>query len=93
MNTEKLLDERKTTHGHYPVQAPIVEGIIDLLRNSPNWATLPDTHRVAIYLIALKLGRVATGNYDEIDHWRDIAGYAKLVEREINAAGHVSSNK
>lgn len=80
-----LLQDRKKTHGEYRDQAPIVECIIESLRSSPNWVTLPDTHRVAIYLIALKLGRIGTGNFNEPDHWADIAGYAKLVENEIVA--------
>ena len=26
-----------------------------------------------------KLGRIINGNPDKVDHWTDIAGYAKLV--------------
>lgn len=81
-----LLQDRRKTHGEYRDQAPIVEYIIESMRGSPNWGYLPATHRVAIYLIALKLGRVGTGNFNEADHWADIAGYAKLVENEIVAA-------
>ena len=80
MNTDELLEQRKNTHGSYTEQAPIVEGIIDLIRRSPNWEYLPAFQRVAIYLIALKLGRISTGNFIEPDHWADIAGYARLVE-------------
>lgn len=85
-SVEELLSERRGTHGDYRDQAPIVECIIECLRCSPNWDNLPPTHRVAIYLIALKLGRIGTGNFNEVDHWKDIAGYAKLVEREIETA-------
>lgn len=82
-SVEAVLEERKGTHGDYKEQAPIVESIIDALRNSPNWATMPETHRVAIYLISLKLGRIGTGNFNEPDHWVDIAGYAQLVAKGI----------
>lgn len=83
MNTDELLTQRKNTHGDYTDQAPVVEGIIELLRGSPNWGNLPATHRVALYLIALKIGRISTGDFNEPDHWADIAGYARLVERRL----------
>jgi len=92
-DTQELLDQRKTTHGSFTDQAPIVESIISVMRNSPNWRALPDTHRVSIYLIALKLGRIGTGNYNEPDHWADIAGYAKLIENKINDATVIHPGK
>ena len=35
--------------------------------------------REAIDMIIHKLGRIINGNPDKVDHWTDIAGYAKLV--------------
>ena len=38
---------------------------------------------VALDMIFHKLARIGCGNNREIDHWRDIAGYATLVENEL----------
>jgi hypothetical protein len=83
-NVDDTLDERGTKYGDYGEQAAIVERLIETIRKSPNWDHMPATHRVALYLIALKIGRVCTGDVNYDDNWRDIAGYATLVEREIN---------
>jgi hypothetical protein len=82
---DDLLEQRGNTHGNFSDVSHITETIMGEMRNSPNWPRMPDPHRVAVFMIAMKLGRIASGDYNEVDHWRDIAGYAKLVENEIVA--------
>ena len=77
------LQERGNRYGDYATQARIVEDIINTVRNSPNWERMPPYQRVAVYLIALKLGRVCTGDIEYADNWVDIAGYAQLVVNEL----------
>lgn len=44
---------------------------------------LPDHMQEALDLIATKIGRILTGNPNNEDSWRDIAGYATLVADRI----------
>ena len=40
-------------------------------------------HNEAIDMICHKLGRIAAGDPNTEDHWRDIAGYATLVADRV----------
>jgi hypothetical protein len=76
-----ILDEREKTHGDYYRVAMMAQKLKRAMRRSKNWRTIDDTQRETLEMIASKIGRIMSGNPHEIDHWRDIAGYATLVER------------
>lgn len=76
-----ILDEREKTHGDFYRVAGTAQELKDVMRRGKNWKTLDDTQREALEMIASKIGRILSGNPHEADHWRDIAGYATLVER------------
>ena len=35
-------------------------------------------------MIATKIARILEGCHDEVDHWRDLAGYSQLVVRDLD---------
>lgn len=76
-----ILDEREKTHGDFHRVAGTAQELKDVMRRGKNWKTLDDTERETLEMIASKVGRIMSGNPHEIDHWRDIAGYATLIER------------
>jgi hypothetical protein len=78
-----ILDEREKTHGSYANTAATAQAIKDVMKQGTNWQTLDDTQREALDLIATKIARVLSGNPHEVDHWRDVAGYANLIVREF----------
>ena len=80
-----ILDEREKTHGDYYRTAGIAQGLKDVMRRSQNWDEIDDTEREALEMIATKIGRILSGYPHEIDHWRDIAGYAALIERWLTS--------
>ena len=41
--------------------------------------TFADDQWEALEMIVHKIGRIVNGNPDKVDHWTDIAGYAKLI--------------
>ncbi len=45
--------------------------------------TFADDQWEALEMIIHKVGRIVNGNPDKIDHWIDIAGYAKLVAMRL----------
>ncbi len=79
-----ILDEREKTHGPFTVVAAKAQHLKDTMRGGANWDAMDDIQREALEMIASKIGRILAGNHDEVDHWRDIAGYAELAVRELD---------
>ena len=76
-----ILDERENTHGDYYRVAMMAQSIKEAMCVGDNWEELDDLQRESLEMIASKIGRILSGNPHEVDHWRDIAGYATLIER------------
>jgi len=81
--TDVLLAERGKTHGDYAEQAATACRLRSIMTNSPNLMQYNDVEYDALHMICVKLSRIANGNPHEIDHWKDIAGYATLVVRQL----------
>jgi len=77
--TEALLAERGKTHGEYSDHARVTQAIKAVMVVSPNWAKLSEIQKETLEMNAHKVGRILSGDPDHLDHWDDIAGYAKLV--------------
>lgn len=82
-NIDNTLDKREGSYGDYGAQTVITQRIKNTFKNTPNWPTLPDHMKEALDMIALKAGRILNGDANHADSWHDIAGYARLVEKEI----------
>lgn len=79
MPREPILVEREKTHGSFERNARISQKIKFLyLCELNNMASIPDTQKEALDMIAHKLSRILSGQANFKDHWDDIAGYAKL---------------
>ena len=53
------------------------------MRQSTNWPRLDHVQAEALEQIATKIGRLLSGDSKHADHWKDIQGYAKLVEDRL----------
>jgi len=80
--TDSLIAVRGSTHGHYPTQAAVTQEIKRVFRAAPNWGDLTPVEADALEMMACKLGRILAGDPHFYDHWSDIAGYARLVDKE-----------
>ena len=80
-----ILDERQKTHGDFYLTAMIAQELKVVMRRGKNWREMDDTEREALEMIATKIGRILSGYPHEVDHWRDIAGYATLIERWLTS--------
>lgn len=80
-----IINERQKTHGDYYRTAGTAQELKDVMRRGKNWKTLDDTQREALEMIATKIARTLSGNPYEPDHWRDIAGYATLIEKWLTS--------
>ena len=83
---EATLAERQSTYGSFEDVAFVTENIMSVLgRVRVNGLSeLPHTHRMALYMIASKMARIVNGDFNHLDSWHDIGGYAKLVEKLID---------
>lgn len=80
---DAVLSERGTRYGEFTEHARICQSLKDALRDSPSWHKLRPAQREALEMIAHKLARIVNGDPDYDDSWRDVAGYARLVERDL----------
>lgn len=84
---EETLNEREKTHGKYVEHASMTQALKRLIRANLKRAAfsqdVQDCISEALDMIAHKIGRITAGDSLESDHWRDIAGYATLVVREL----------
>ena len=82
---EATLAERQSTYGNFEDVAFVTENIMSILAqvrvNGLN--DLPNTHRMALYMIASKMARIVNGDFNHLDSWHDIGGYSKLIEKLI----------
>jgi hypothetical protein len=75
------LDERAQDYGKFKDGAALMQGIKRLLADHARRhnKTFADDQWEALEMIVHKIGRIVNGNPDKVDHWVDIAGYAKLI--------------
>jgi hypothetical protein len=76
-----VLNERAQDYGKFKDGAALMQGIKRLLADHARAhnKTFTDDQWEALEMIVHKIGRIVNGNPDKVDHWTDIAGYAKLV--------------
>ena len=79
MEVEKILEERKKTHGDYAVHARVTQMLKRVFRCETVGDKLSNEHKEAIDMIFHKIGRIAAGDPNNQDHWLDISGYATLA--------------
>jgi hypothetical protein len=84
-----VLAERAKTHGDFTDNALVMQALKRAARLGVNWragvseSRLSDVQKEALEMILHKIGRIATGNPDDPDHWLDIEGYARLARERI----------
>lgn len=80
-DVDDVLNDRAKDYGKFIEGAEIMQMLKRLVHNyiEQRGTPLAFDQREAIDMIIHKLGRIINGNPDKVDHWTDIAGYAKLV--------------
>lgn len=78
---DETLDERGQDYGKFKDGAALMQAIKRTLADHARLhnKTFSDDQWEALEMIVHKIGRIVNGNPDKVDHWVDIAGYAKLV--------------
>lgn len=78
---DEVLDQRAVDYGAFKDGAALMQGMKRLMADhaQKHGKTFADDQWEALEMIVHKIGRIVNGNADKVDHWTDIAGYAKLV--------------
>ncbi|HII3736232.1 TPA: DUF6378 domain-containing protein [Pasteurella multocida] len=76
---KEVLDERETTHGDFHAGAMDFKELMNVISSGRN--NMDSSQYYALTMIATKIVRIVNGNPHEVDHWRDIVGYATLGGR------------
>lgn len=84
MNVDETLESRRSCYGgSFLEQSQISQALKSALHNSPNWKKMRVDQREALEMIMTKISRISYGDPNYIDSWHDIAGYARLIERDL----------
>jgi hypothetical protein len=80
-----LLQERALQYGTFVSLAETAQEFKSVLYRELGSRNkrLADDQAEALDMILTKIARVVNGNADVVDHWEDIAGYAKLVSERL----------
>lgn len=80
------LAERGSRYGTFEGHAKITQELKDVMRRTDNYCNdkLSASQVEALEMIFHKIGRILNGDPNYADSWHDIAGYAKLVDDELN---------
>ena len=84
MNIESTLNQRGERYGKFKDVAATTYALQEILRNAKNHEHMTDDQVIALDMICNKMARIVNGDPNYIDNWHDIAGYATLVEQELN---------
>ena len=84
MSINKTLEQRGERYGKFKDVAATTYALQEILRSASNYERMADDQIIALDMICNKMARIVNGDPNYIDNWHDIAGYATLVEQELN---------
>lgn len=84
MDINETLKERGSKYGEYKDYAKICSEFKAVCINNNLSTNFTYIHEEALDMIFSKISRILNGDSNLVDNWHDIAGYATLVEIEIN---------
>lgn len=91
-NVDETLSDRGQYYGDFARTFDVIQQIKAALKDGAGWAEMPVERREALEMIAVKMGRLVSGDSGHADSWHDIAGYARLVEASLLAPDVISED-
>ena len=82
MSIEETLKERGDRYGDFKGYAVLDEHFKKVYEFSGS--KIEAVHQAGLDMIFGKIARILNGDPNYADNWHDIAGYATLVEKELN---------
>ena len=81
---KETLNQRQSQYGSFEDVAMITEQMVDVMRKG-YYENLAYNQKMALYMICSKMARIVSGNPNHKDSWHDIAGYATLIDNELES--------
>lgn len=81
---DATLTERGSRYGKFEDNAAVTMRIMQVIEQQDGWPRFTWSQQLATQMIVHKLARALTGAADYDDNWRDIAGYAELIVKQLN---------
>lgn len=85
-SVDKTLAERGNRYGSFSGHAAVTQDLKNTIVRHLRYRNkeLPPSQQEALDMICHKIGRIINGDNNYADSWHDIAGYAKLVDDQLN---------
>nr|WP_314523655.1 DUF6378 domain-containing protein [uncultured Acinetobacter sp.] len=87
MSINETLEKRGARYGQFSEVAETTYQLQEVLKRSQA-SVMTSSQIIALDMICNKMARIVNGDPNYIDNWHDIAGYATLVEQELNMTKH-----
>jgi len=81
---KETLNQRQSQYGSFEDVAMITEQMVDIMRKG-YYENLAYNQKMALYMICSKMARIVNGDPNHKDSWHDIAGYATLIDNELES--------
>ena len=78
------LNERGERYGNYSNVAGTTQQLMAIVESGANYEHLNAEQKTSLFMICNKMARIVNGDFNFIESWHDIAGYATLVEQELS---------
>ena len=80
----QTLNQRQSQYGSFEDVAMFTEQMVDVMRKG-YYEKLAYNQKMALYMICSKMARIVNGNPNHKDSWHNIAGYATLIDNELES--------
>ena len=82
-DVNKTLDERGERYGKFTNHAELSQKLKQEMKKKATWWDLSPSQQVSLEMIAHKIARILNGDPNYADNWHDIAGYATLIDLQL----------
>lgn len=82
-DVNKTLDERGERYGKFRSHAELSQKLKQAMKEKATWWDLSPSQQVSLEMIAHKIARILNGDPNYADSWHDIAGYATLIDLQL----------
>ncbi len=82
-DVNKTLDERGERYGKFGNHAELSQKLKQEMKKKATWWDLSPSQQESLEMIAHKIARILNGDPNYADNWHDIAGYATLIDLQL----------
>ena len=82
-DVNKTLDERGERYGKFRSHAELSQKLKQAMKEKATWWDLSPSQQESLEMIANKIARILNGDPNYADNWHDIAGYATLIDLQL----------